>query len=313
MPDSLGLLDLLHEDLAVDTWGDDGLLHASELADPLRHVQLRMAGAPRKPKTFAEMVVLETGKMWHKRLAEAWDRKGVPFLREVEMHAGLPDGWGGHADFLVWDRTRRGFVLYDLKTTKSTGLQYIHRDGAKKEHIWQVSAYWWALKRMGYPVLNRIGVIYLPKDEDYSLEGGAQPVMAVVKPLDEEKVLGRMGAVKEAVDRYMGSFLLEHNMEPIEGREYTDNDFYLTAELAPPMPREQRIFKNKELWEVKLIPHWTSMFCPYDSELCDCGYDLTEHKTNKIGHFAREGNTWIYKPSKGYENLTPNVKPLVAA
>src|SRR5690242_2510935 len=158
MPDTLGLLDLLHEDLSVDTWGDDGLLHASELADPLRHVQLRMAGAPAKPKTFAEMVVLETGKMWHKRLAEAWDRKGVPFLREVEMHDGLPEGWGGHADFLVWDHTRRGFVLYDLKTTKSSGLQYIHRDGAKKEHIWQTSGYWWALKRMGYPVLNRIGI-----------------------------------------------------------------------------------------------------------------------------------------------------------
>ena len=312
MPDSLGLLDLLHEDLSVDTWGDDGLLHASELADPLRHVQLRMAGAPAKPKTFAEMVVLETGKMWHKRLAEAWDRKGVPFLREVEMHDGLPEGWGGHADFLVWDHARRGFVLYDLKTTKSSGLQYIHRDGAKKEHIWQVSTYWWALKRMGYPVLNRIGIIYLPKDEDYGIEGGVQPVLAVVKPLDEEKVLGRMTEMKSAVDDYLESLSL---VPPSGLAEMTTSDilYYTTDELAPPMPREQRLYKNKELWEVKLIPHWTSMFCPYPDELCDCGHNLAEYKTNKIGHFAKEGNTWLYKPSKGYEDINPKVKPLVAA
>ncbi len=308
MPDSLGLLDLLYDDLSEDTWGADGLLHASELADPLRHVQLRMAGAPRKPKNYAEQVVLETGKMWHKRVAEAWERKGVRLLAEVPMQGGLPDGWGGSADYLVWDAKRRGFVLYDLKTQKSSSLQYIHRDGAKREHIWQVSAYWWALKRMGYPVLNRIGIIYLPKDEDYSIEGGVQPVLSVVKPLDEEKVLGRMAEMRSAVDTYLDSLdtLGQHYM--VEHPE-----LFVTDELAPLMPREQRIFKNKELWEVKLIPHWTSMFCPYDNELCDCGHNLSGDKTTKIGHFAQEGNTWIYKPRKGYEDMTPSVKPMVAA
>lgn len=308
MPDSLGLLDLLYDDLAADDWGSDGLLHASELADPLRHVQLRMAGAPRLPKTYAELVVLETGKMWHKRLAEAWERKGVRLLAEVPMAEGLPEGWGGSADFLVWDASRRGFVLYDLKTTKSAGLQYIHRDGAKTEHIWQTSCYWWALKRMGFPVLNRIGIIYLPKDEDYSLEGGAQPVMAVVKPLDEEKVLERMAEMKSAVGTYLDSldtlglhYMVKHP------------ELFVTDALAPPMPREQRIFKNKELWEVKLVPHWTAMFCPYTDDLCDCGHNLSGDRTTKIGHFAQEGNAWIYKPRKGYEDFTPKVKPLVAA
>src|SRR5690242_14092074 len=158
MPENLGLVDLLYDDLSQDDWGSDGLLHASELVDPLRHVMLRMAGAPRKPKTIAELVVLETGKMWHKRIAQTLYNKGLPFMNEVKITDGLPDGWGGQADYLVWDHTRRGFILYDLKTTKASGLQYIARDGAKKEHIWQTSGYWWALKRMGYPVLNRIGI-----------------------------------------------------------------------------------------------------------------------------------------------------------
>lgn len=308
MPDSLGLLDLLYDDLAEDEWGSDGLLHASELADPLRHVQLRMAGAPRLPKTFAELVVLETGKMWHKRLAQAWERKRVSFLAEVPMQDGLPDGWGGSADFLVWDPKRRGFVLYDLKTTKSTGLQYVHRDGAKTEHIWQTSCYWWALKRMGYPVLNRIGIIYLPKDEDYSIEGGVQPVMAVVKPLDYPRIEQRMLETKAVVDAYLDGLPFGH----AGGMWETYGDF-LTPELADPMPREQKLYKNKELWEVKLVPHWTSMFCPFEDDLCDCGHNLTGDKTTKIGHFAQEGNAWVYKPRKGYEDFTPKVKPFVAA
>ena len=128
------------------------------------------------------------------------------------------------------------------------------------------------------------------------------------RPANEAKVLERMGMMKDGVDAYLDTLAgsTHYEGQPLE-------DAFAIGALAPPMPREQRLYKNKELCEVKLIPHWTSMFCPYPDELCDCGHNLAEYKTNKIGHFAKEGNTWLYKPSKGYEDINPKVKPLVAA
>lgn len=304
MPATTGLLDLLKADLAKDDWGSDGLLHASELADPLRHVQLRMAGAPRKAKRIAEAIRLKHGQLWHEYLGETWQGQHIPIMREVSMTRGLPDGWGGTADYLLWDIDRKAFILYDLKTMKGEGLKYIERDGAKAEHVWQTSAYWWALHEMGFPLVNRIGVIYMPMNEDYSEEDGVEPAIVEVMPLPKAKVMEKMACTKAAVDRYV---------EGLTGRGYVHpfpTDFYLTDALADPTPREQKLVKKGEQWDVVLMPHWTADFCPYSDELCPCGGLPGEPRTTKVGQFVKDGKAWVYQPRKGYELTEPTVAPV---
>lgn len=307
MPATTGLLDLLKDDLAKDDWGSDGLLHASELADPLRHVQLRMAGAPRKAKKIAEAIRLKHGQLWHEYLGETWQGRHIPIMREVSMTRGLPEGWGGTADYLLWDIDRQAFILYDLKTMKGEGLKYIERDGAKTEHVWQTSAYWWALHDMGFPLVNRIGVIYVPMNEDYSEDEGVEPVIVEVVPLPKAKVHERMACTKTAVDAYLLSVDVKSDGL---GRHVWTNDTFLTPELADPTPREQKLQKKGDQWNVVLMPHWTAAFCPYDDELCPCGGLPGEPKTTKVGQFVKEGKAWVYKPRKGYELTEPTVAPV---
>lgn len=317
MPATTGLLGLLKDDLEKDDWGSDGLLHASELADPLRHVQLRMAGAPRKGKKIAEQIRLKHGQLWHEHLGEVWQGRHIPIMREVSITRGLPDGWGGTADFLLWDIDRRAFLLYDLKTMKGEGLKYIERDGAKAEHVWQTSAYWWALHDMGFPLVNRIGVIYLPMNEDYSEEDGVEPVIVEVVPLPKAKVHEKMACTKAAVDTYLESLeaLDDDERWKALGKPYVLDirdapAFYLTPELADPTPREQKLVKKGEQWDVVLMPHWTADFCPYSDELCPCGGLPGEPRTTKVGQFVREGKGWVYQPRKGYELTEPTVAPV---
>jgi hypothetical protein len=65
---------------------------------------------------------------------------------------------------VFWNADLRGFVLGDMKTIKGDGVAWIEKDGAKKEHIAQLSRYWHALVAMGLPMVKGFGVLYWPKD-----------------------------------------------------------------------------------------------------------------------------------------------------
>lgn len=308
MPETLGILDLLENALREDDWGNDGLLHAStDLVGPLRHTMLRMAGAPERPETWGSLVTLRIGKELHDWFEEALRLSRKPVMTEVSITDGLPQGWTGTADILLWSAKYRGFILYDLKTQKGESLQYIERDGAKTEHIWQASAYWHALVQMGLPMVDRAGIIYLPKNEDYSAEEPIEPKLAIVKPIKRETLWQEMYRRQDMVDTYLrslpaGEGLISYQRDP-------SNMFFLNDMLAPPEARVQRMFKNKDIWEIKLVPHWTAQFCRYDDELCDCGHNLSGNKTTKIGQFVKTPAGWVYEARKGYELVEPEVKP----
>jgi len=309
MPHTTGILDLLESALRKDDWGNDGLLHAStDLVGPLRHTMLRMAGAPELPESWASLVTLQIGKELHRWFEEELRLSRRPVMTEVSITDGLPKGWTGTADILLWSKKYRGFILYDLKTTKGEGIQYVERDGAKLEHTWQASAYYHALVEMGLPMVDRAGIIYLPKNE-VDRANPVEPTLAIVKPLPKEQMWKAMYDRQDAVDAYIKSHRIASTaLFPDRPAGYPE--MFLTPQLAPPEPREQRMFKKGDLWEIKLIPHWTSMFCPYSPELCDCGHDLTGNKTTKIGQFVKSDGAWVYEPRKGYELVEPEMRPL---
>lgn len=292
------LVDLVNDTLRGNFRPEDGMLHPSgDLIGSLRHTQLRIAGAPRKPEGLVSAVRLQTGTMWHSWFGDMLESKGLPVMREVRMDRGLPAGWSGTADFLWWSAEYNAFVLADLKTIKGEGIQYIERDGAKEEHIWQLSAYYWAAVNMGLPMVDRVQVIYLPMNEVY--KDPVSPTIQEVVPLQEDYVHTVMTSRRNAVYDYLDGLTRAVG----DKGPYTLGD-YLVPELAPPMERVQKLMKAKDKWDVVMVPHWSAMFCPYEPELCPC----STLGTTKVGHWQDASDGWVYVPREGFD-VAPVVAP----
>ncbi|HEY6020336.1 MAG TPA: hypothetical protein VIY48_10645 [Candidatus Paceibacterota bacterium] len=284
---------------------NDGLLHAStDLAGSLRHSQLRLADAPVNDRELADEIRLAHGTLWHEWFHDTLEKHGVPFFHEVPLKDFMPEGWSGTADWVFWHPDYKAFVLGDLKTARGEAMYWIERDGAKKEHIWQLSAYFYALLKMGLPMVKGFAVMYWPMNN----VGGELilPSVQECDPIPEELVVKEMETRWELSKKYLDEF----------GKGYSaknPSDF-INEYLAPPMEREQKLYWSKQYksFEVKLMPHWTSKFCPYDDELCDC----SQQGTTKIGqwvfspdHLTDRGDVWSYEARKGYEEIEPMVQP----
>lgn len=282
---------LLADALKAERRPPDGLLHASShLLAPMRHVQLELAGAPQKPRDLVGDVRLKTGTFWHSWFEQLF--RGQPVMTEVKLDRWMPEGWSGTADWLFYDPDYKAFVLGDLKTIKGEGLHWIESKGAKQEHLWQLSAYYHALVAAGIPMVKGFAVFYLPMNavSDKKL----MPSVQECEVLPEWQVRGAMEHRWDVVQEYLASIVAP----PLELGDY------VTDLLHPIPPREQRLLwsSKQAVWEVKLVPHWSSMFCPFDDELCPCGAD----GTTKIGEYGLDA---VYRPRKGYEEVAPSVVP----
>jgi hypothetical protein len=295
------LRDLLHKRLLESRRPPDGLLHASgDLLGSLRHAQLRLAGAPTIESEIVSDIRLMTGTMWHAWVGESLVRAGVSVMQEVRLTPWFPEGWGGTADWVFWHPKYRGFVLGDLKTIKGEGMRWVLKDGAKEEHLWQLSAYWHALYDMGLPMVTGFGVLYWPMDDTTERDELIEPVVMECEPLPRELVHGAMADRWQATQTYLAEL-----DRYISGRPAPETlDGYLRDSLAPEIERVQKVFWNGKqgVFDVKLVPHWSAQFCPYPTELCGC----SEQGTTKIGEYSLDGK---YKPRKGYETELPMVAP----
>lgn len=295
------LSEILLEELRRNRRPNDGLLHASShLTGSLRHAQLDVVGAPRVESELLSEITLMTGTMWHEFIHATLRRQGVPYMAEVDITPYLPSGWGGTLDGLFLNPDLRAFVLGDFKTIKGEGIRFIVRDGAKSEHIHQLSIYWHGAKKMltgTARIANTVGVFYLPKNDTRNKEDVVEPVLADFEPIPwaDLKVITKERA--DAVAEYRAS-LPKPNPRPLEPGEY------VTPELAPVQEREQVIYFDRKTstYDVLLKPHWSSAYCPYSNELCDCS---TQGQT-KIGMYDTDGT---YIPRTGFEDIKPTVKP----
>lgn len=246
---------------------------------------------------------LMTGTMWHRFLGDMLVGSGTAYMQEVNVTLGLPEGWSGTADAVFWDPECRGFVLGDFKTIKGEGMKWVLKDGAKEEHIWQLSAYWHALYNMGLPLVQGFAVWYLPQNDTTERDELIEPVLMECEPLPRDLLWGVME------DRWQAWLAYEQSLPAIYQADIAQ-ELYLTDKLAPEMGRVQKLYWNgkQSVFDVKLAPHWSSQFCPYPTELCAC----SEQGTNKIGHYALEDGDWKYVARKGYEEELPLVEPTEA-
>lgn len=271
---------LLRTSLAEDRRPPDGRLHASsDLTGPLRHTQLHAAGVPTIESETASDVRLMTGTLWHTYFERIF--RGSFTACEVKLDEFLPEGWSGTADWITWNADRRAFVLGDLKTIKPEGLTYIQTEGIKREHQHQVSLYWYALANMGLPLVKGYVVYYLPTGP--IIGDTVEPLLQEGTPLDEGYLMELANSRRQQVDAYLQS------MQPWKGTR-------LTAELAPEPEKELRLMWNKAVsraggvetpgWELKNMPVWQTMFCPFDNAYCSC----SEQRPEKIGHWTYDAD-----------------------
>lgn len=290
------LTEVIHAELTNMRRSPDGMLHPSEhLSTPLRHAQLGMAGAPQDRRALVDEVTLMTGTMWHDWIGAVLKRLGIAAMMEVNLTPWLPPGWAGTADLVVWSPEHKAWILVDIKTAKGESISWIVKKGAKDDHILQTSTYWYALKKMGLPLVKRIIVFYLPKNDVRG--GGVEPVLVDFEPVPERTLAALLKGRGKSITGYL---------ESLEGepRDAEDYDYWLTDQLADPPAREQRVYFNRTSGrhDLKLVPHWSSAYCPYPNELCPCGTQGTE----KIGEYDSDGT---YYPRKGYEHIEPEVAP----
>lgn len=299
VPFDLG--EVIHTELLKDRRPNDYLMHASShLTGSLRHAQLDVAGAPRVSSPFLSEITLKTGTFWHEWMHDRLRSLGVPYMAEVNMTPWLPPGWAGTLDALIWNPLLKAFVLVDFKTQKGEGMKFIRMKGAKDEHVAQTSAYWHAAKKMGVPLAKAVSVFYLPKNDTRSKDELIEPLLVSFDPLPARALHGDMKKRWGRVSEYVSSLGGEPG-RPVEARSLSG---WVTDELEEVQPREQRVYFDRPsgMYELKLVPHWSTAYCPFPEELCDC----SSQGTTKLGFFDIDGE---YVPRKGFEEIEPRVFP----
>jgi hypothetical protein len=292
---------LLRRKLEADRRPPDGKLHASgDLIGSLRHSQLKLAGAPTVESDIVGDVRLRTGTLIHNDFERIF--RGKPVMLEVKLDEYLPEGWSGTSDYVIWNRERRAFVLGDLKTVKAEALPWILKEGVKDSHMHQLSAYWYALRKMGIPLIEGYGVLYLPITQD--VREPVQPTWQEGTPLDEAYMDTLMASRWNAAQAYLAS---------IKGGK--SNKRFLTAELADVQERELKAYWNKAASkagkketpgvEVKLVPNWSSTYCEFPTDLCDCRLQ----KPEKLGTWMATAEGVVFTPSRGKEGMYDPADP----
>ena len=299
------LTEIIQTELAKDRRRNDHLAHpSSHLVGSLRHAQLAVAGAPMVASELVRDMPLWIGTLLHEEIHRFLRTAGVPYMAEVNLTPWLPKGWAGTADAVVWHPELKGFVLADFKTSKGESMRYIVRDGAKEEHKLQSSAYWHALKKMGLPMVKAIGVYYLPKNDTRKKDELIEPALIDFEPIPARTLHADMKHRWGRISDYVTSLGGEPG-KPLEETPATLSA-WLTDELEAVEERQQRVYfdRKTETWELKLVPHWSTEFCPFPERLCDC----STQGTTKLGVFDIDGS---YYPRKGFEQIEPRVEPPV--
>ena len=235
----------------------------------------------------ASDVRLRTGTLWHTYFERIF--RGSFTACEVKLDEFLPWGWSGTADWITWNADRRAFVLGDLKTIKPEGLTYIQTEGIKREHQHQVSLYWYALRDMGLPLVKGYVVYYLPTGP--IIGQTVEPLVQEGTPLEEGYLIALAKERRADVDRYLQSL----SWDP-DAHFMPDDPEFVTDAIAPEPEKELRLMWNKAVsraggvetpgWELKNMPVWQTMFCPFDDALCAC----SEQRPEKIGHWTYDAD-----------------------
>jgi hypothetical protein len=176
--------------------------------------------------------------------------------------------WTGTADAYLTNPAGERWLV-DYKTVSGTSLSFM--DGPKPDHIMQVSAYY----HFGPTIPNmRVGILYLPSSPDYKRHW-SEPIFYEIEPLSLEEVTKQMSYIEECI--YL----------------------YTQYEVLPKAFSGEYVWKKKyKYWQLVYKPHYTNMFCPWQSfadDPCGCSND-----TYKVVAEWKKGTLSI---EEGYDKI----------
>ncbi len=154
--------------------------------------------------------------------------------------------WTGTADAYLTNPAGETWLV-DYKTVSGTSLSFM--DGPKPDHVLQVSAYY----HFGPTIPNmRVGILYLPSSPDYKRHW-SEPIFYEIEPRSKDEIEARMARI----ERYINEYIHDGTLPSAFSGEY--------------------VWKKKyKYWQLVYKPHYTSMFCPWQSfadDPCGCSND----------------------------------------
>ena len=300
-------LDLLNEVLKENSWDKENLHPSVDLQGCLRRTCLDFAGAEQRTTSSTEEIRKVLGRQFHRWLQWRLEKMDLEVENEVKVKEGLPEGWSGSADTLLKVRSTGETWLLDYKTVSSVQLYMADLNAGRKtlsnkdnsfpseSYVWQLSAYFHALNRMGREV-DRAMLIYVPIDTYYDRGGRKhqfEPRQIEIDPIPEDEVFSRMDLVSEVVGKWK--------------KTWKETGKAVNYDLPEHIEPEQKLipkpsWKNPQRYELHQKLDWRCRYCPFFQTSCHPPVD-----DEKLGEFHYEEGEWVYKPD--IAGIDPLIKP----
>lgn len=228
---------------------NDNLLHFSTHLQHDRHTAIYMQHSYPEDtwdRPWMNTLPLFQGTAIHEQLHKIMADKYLEYKPEVPVwgNKDFQYVWTGTADAYIHDHDDKHWLI-DYKTISGTSFEYL--DGAKPEHVLQISAYY-HFNVDEKP--DKCAILYLPTTPDYRRRW-PEPTLIEVVPMSKTDLYHRMHTVEHAIEKYAK-----------------------LGELPQPPKGEYKWKKNakEKRWDLWWWPHYTSMFCPWKGQKEDpCG------------------------------------------
>jgi hypothetical protein len=281
----------------TDTWRNGKLHPSSDLQGCTRRTVLELAGAERSTTQSYLTLRQVIGTGLHRWLQTNLEKKHNAET-EVDVTEGLPDGWTGSAD-IVLAKSGGGHALYDFKVIsgaaaffRSGQLKKVHASNKSRglptdEQIWQVSAYAYALRKMGYEITDA-QIVYLPIDKfGYGKQVEFEPWQDEIDLIEDAELEARFSEIEEAVELYR-----------------------TTKQLPPHLAPEQQLIgkptNTPKKYEVHQRFDWRcSEYCAFYGR--SCFPDWVEGLIG-VWVYDRDNNGWRYEAEE--KGIEPLVRPV---
>ena len=255
---------------------NDGMLHFSQHLQHDRHTAIyHKYGYPHVMPSWGNLFPLVQGsgihEIMHATMKSLYSKYyyEMPIVLENETEYT----WCGTIDAYVVTNTNEWII--DYKTISGAGMSFLN-DEPKADHVLQVSAYAAFYDLNEKPL--KTGVLYLPSSPDYK-RVWSEPVFMEFEPFTKDNILARMRSVEAKI-----------------------NDYAETGNL-PDAPKGVYVWKKKyKYFQLVYKPHYTSMFCPWqslDNDPCGCSKD-----TFKIVAEWKKGTLTV---EDGYDKIVEDI------
>lgn len=265
---------------SLSTPRNDKNLHFSQHLQHDRHTVLyHEYGYPHVTPAWSNLFPLLQGTGIHEMIHEHMEKIVDKYHPEWSVGVNYQDlfeyNWTGTVDAFVTHKDE--YWILDYKTISGAGMEFLG-ESPKPEHMMQVSAYKTFMPYTSPDINWRTAIVYFPSSPNYKRQW-SEPRFMEFEPLPKDAVHKRMYEVETAINTYT-----EMNVLP----------------NAPAGKYEWK--KKYKYFQLVYKPHYTSMFCPWQSladDPCGCSKD-----TYKIVAEWKKGTLTV---EPGYDKIVEDI------